>query len=193
MTDTNNTHTTAETVHASAAYLEARHAACRVIDAHLAAQRRTAHHHGLIAGIRQILEHLEALAVAEVEAQGSQPAVPERLAGMRGSAVLLGDLTNWADGVTAGITGVVDHALLSDAADFLWDVSADILNRHAGRHDPDNMPYQRLSSVLLLEALIASPAAVQNALEMLRALLLEEDPEVARLRAALEGRNTPPA
>ncbi len=52
--------------------------------------------------------------------------------------------------------------------------------------------YQRLSAVLLLEALIASPAAVQNALQMLRALLLEEDPEVARLRAALEGRNTPP-
>ena len=67
------------------------------------------------------------------------------------------------------------------------------MNRYPSRHDPDDAPYHRLSSVLLLEALIASPAAVQNALEMLRALLLEEDPEVARLRAALEGRNTPPA
>ncbi len=47
--------------------------------------------------------------------------------------------------------------------------------------------------MLLLEALIASPAAVQDALRMLRALLLEEDPEVARLRAALEGKHTPPA
>jgi hypothetical protein len=110
---------------------------------------------------------------------------------MRGSAALLGDVTDWADGVTAGITGVIDHALVSDAADFLWDVSADILNRHCARNDPDDLPYQRLSSVLLLEALIASPAAVQDALRMLRALLLEEDPEAARLRAALGG-NTPP-
>ena len=66
------------------------------------------------------------------------------------------------------------------------------MNRYAIRDEPGNLPYQRLSSVLLLEALIASPAAVQNALEMLRALLLEEDPEVAGLRAALGG-NTPPA
>ena len=180
-------------VQASAAYLEARHAACRVIDEHIAAQQRNVHHHGMIAGIRQILDHLEALAVADVEAEQVQPAVPERLAGMRGSAALLGDVTSWADGVTAGITGVVDHALLSDEADFLWDVSADILNRHAGRHDPDDLPYQRLSSVLLLEALIASPAAVQDALRMLRALLLEEDPKVAELWAALEGGKALPA
>ncbi len=192
MTISNDTHTTAETLHASAAYLENRHAVCQMLDEHVAAQQRTAHHHGMIAGIRQILEHLEALAVAEAEAQEAQPAVPERLAGLRVSAALLGDVTDWAEGVTRGITGVIDHALLSDEADFLWDVSADILNRHAIRDDSDNLPYQRLSSVLLLEALIASPAAVQNALEVLRALLLEEDPEVARLRAALRG-NTPPA
>ena len=108
-------------------------------------------------------------------------------------SVQLGDVTSWADGVAYGITGVIDHALLSDEADFLWEVSADILNRRPNPKDPDDAPYVRLSSVLLLEALIASPAAVQDALRMLRALLLEEDPEVARLRAALGGGNTPPA
>ena len=87
--------------------------------------------------------------------------------------------------------GVIDHALLSREGHFLWEVSADILNRHARRSDPDEAPYQRLSTVLLLEALLASPAAVQNALKMLRSLLLEEDPQLAELRAALEGRNTP--
>ena len=81
----------------------------------------------------------------------------------------------------------------SAAADLLWSVSADILHRHALVRDPANAPYHRLSSVLLLEALITSPAAVQHALELLRSLLLEEDPEVAKLRAALEGRNTRPA
>ncbi len=105
----------------------------------------------------------------------------------------LENYTDWADGITAGITGVIDQALLTPEADFLWSVSADILNRHALVSDPANAPYHRLSTVLLLEALVASPAAVQTALELLRSLLLEEDPEVARLRAALEGRNTPPA
>ena len=105
----------------------------------------------------------------------------------------LENYTTWADGITAGITGVIDQALLSDEADLLWSVSADILNRHALVSDPANAPYHRLSTVLLLEALIASPTAVQHALELLRSLLLEEDPEVAKLRAALEGKHTPPA
>jgi hypothetical protein len=34
---------------------------------------------------------------------------------------------------------------------------------------------------------------VQNALQLLRSLLLEEDPELARLHAVLTGGNTPPA
>ena len=67
------------------------------------------------------------------------------------------------------------------------------MNRHARSSDTDDAPYQRLSTMLLLEALMTSPAAVQNALKMLRSLLLEEDPQLAELRAALEGRNTPPA
>jgi len=165
MTDTINTQTRAQTVHAAADRFD------RMIRA--------------LNGIRQVMDLLKERAEYQ-----KRPAVPERLESMRGSTALLGDVTTWADGMTAGITGVIDHALLSDEADFLWDVSADILNRHASRNDPDNMPYQRLSSVLLLEALIASPAAVQNALELLRALLLDEDPEVVRLRAALEGKTT---
>ncbi len=116
-------------------------------------------------GIRQLLDLLKEL----VEHQ-KRPAVPERLESMRGSTALLGDVTNWANGVTYGITGVIDHALLSDEADFLWDVSADILNRHPSARDPEAASYQRLSSVLLLE----------------------EDPEVGKLRAALRG-HTPPA
>ena len=192
MTDTNETRPESEKLQASAEYLEERHAAGRMLDAHVAAQRRTAHHHGMIAGIRQVLHHLEALTVADIDPEPAAPKVqrPERLHHTR---ALLDDLTNWADGITAGITGVIDQALLTPEADFVWDVSADILNRYPSRHDPDEAPYRRLSSVLLLEALIASPAAVQNALELLRALLLEEDPEVAKLRAALGGGNTPPA
>ena len=193
MTDTNETRPESEKLQASAEYLEERHAAGRMLDAHVAAQRRTAHHHGMIAGIRQILEHLEALAVAEAEAQPAQPAVPERPEPVQPERNIdLVDYTSWADAATYGITGVLDKTLLTREAHFLWEVSADILNRRPRIKHPAEVPYVRLSSVLLLEALIASPAAVQNALEVLRALLLEEDPEVGRLRAALGG-NTPPA
>ncbi len=177
---------------ASAEYLENRHAVCRMLDEHVAAQRRTAHHHGMIAGIRQILEHLEALAVAEAEAHASQPAVPERPEEVQPeTSIDLVDYTSWAEAATYGITGVLDTTLLTREAHFLWEVSADILNRRPRIKHPAEVPYVRLSSVLLLEALIASPAAVQNALEVLRALLLEEDPEVAALRAALKGKHTP--
>ncbi len=117
------------------------------------------------------------------QAEGLQPA----------RTAALENYTAWAEGITHGITAMIDRAHVAPAADLLWSVSADILNRHALVSDPANAPYHRLSTVLLLEALIASPAAVQNALELLRSLLLEEDPEVARLRAALEGRHTPPA
>jgi hypothetical protein len=53
-----------------------------------------------------------------------------------------------------------------------------------------------------LEALTATIVAQELAqpvqdhperLQLLRSLLLEEDPKLAELRAALEGRNTPPA
>ena len=190
----NTTQDAGQRLQESAQYLQERHALCQVIDEHVAAQQRNAHHHGMIAGIRQILEHLKALAIAEAEAQESQPAVPERPEQVQpASNIDLVDYTSWAEAATYGITGVLDKTLLTREADFLWEVSADILNRRPRIKNPDEVPYVRLSSVLLLEALIASPAAVQNALEVLRALLLEEDPEVAGLRAALEGRKTPPA
>ena len=99
---------------------------------------------------------------------------------------LLIDLTNYAEDIAAGFNSVIDRALLTPEAKRVWDVSADILNRHCEVNNPANAPYQRLSSLLALEALIASPAAVDNALRLLRSLLLEEDPELARLRAALE-------
>ena len=142
-----------------------------------------------IDGIRQVVQLLEAVA----QQQQRPPVAPtvQRPERLQHSKVLLDDLTNWADGITAGITGVIDQALLTPEADFLWEVSPDILNRYGRRHNADDAPYQRLSSVLLLEALIASPAAVQNALQMLRSLLLEEDPKVAALRTALDGRHTP--
>jgi hypothetical protein len=40
---------------------------------------------------------------------------------------------------------------------------------------------------------MTSPEAMQNALRLLRSLLPEDDPKVATFRAALAGRNTPPA
>ena len=164
------------------------------------------HVRGIVAGLQHVMTHLEPLAVvAQAQAKQydytrqmkafeiiDQALEAERVAPELAQRVRLADYTNWATGITAGITGVVDHALLSREADFLWEVSADILNRHPGRDDPDGPTYQRLSSVLLLEVFMASPAAVQNALQLLRSLLLEADPKVAALRAALEGKHTPP-
>ena len=92
-----------------------------------------------------------------------------------------------------GINGVLDTALLTREAKFLQEVSAYLLSQYDRKLHPEHASYHRLSEVLMLEALIASPAAVQNALTMLRSLLLEEDLELARLHAALTGGNTPPA
>jgi hypothetical protein len=57
--------------------------------------------------------------------------------------VLADDLTNWAAGVAAGINGIIDEALLLREAHFLWDVSADILNRSGRLRNADDAPYQR--------------------------------------------------
>ncbi len=103
----------------------------------------------------------------------------------------LSNFTDWAEDATSSITAALDTTLLSPEADFLWDVSASILEKHARRKHPEDISYQRLSSVLMLEMLLASPAAVQSALQRLRDGLLKEDPKVATLRATLAG--TPPA
>jgi hypothetical protein len=149
--------------------------------------QESAHLRGVVSSIAQAARHLEALTAGIVGVGPAQPR-PERL---KSSPVFLEDLTNWAEGVTYGINGVLDKALLTHEAKFLCQVSADILSRYDRKLHPEHASYHRLSEVLLLEAFIASPAAVQNALQMLRSLLLEEDPELARLHAALTGGNTP--
>ncbi len=103
----------------------------------------------------------------------------------------LANFTSWAEDATSSITAALDTTLLSLEADFLWDVSATILEKHARRKHPEDISYQRLASVLMLEMLLASPAAVESALQQLRDGLLKEDPQLETLRATLAG--TPPA
>jgi hypothetical protein len=118
---------------------------------------------GLVSSMAQAMRHLEALTATVVAQEPAQPAQPrpERL---KSSPVFLEDLTAWTEGVTYGINGVLDKALLTREAKFLSEVSASILSQYDRKSDPANAPYHRLSEVLLLEAFIASPAAVQNAL-----------------------------
>jgi hypothetical protein len=70
--------------------------------------------------------HLDALTagIVGVEPAPPRPERPEH------SPVFLEDLTNWAEGVTAGITAVIDKPLLSREAHFLWEVSAAILSQY---------------------------------------------------------------
>ena len=132
MTTPNETNERASGLQESATYAQER----------AAATARAVAINGIVGGIRHMLPHLEALAgeLPERAPERTQER-PERL---QASPVFLDDLTNWAEGVTTGITGVIDHALLSPEADFLWEVSADILNRYGRRNHPDDAPYQRL-------------------------------------------------
>ena len=81
---------------------------------------------------------------------------------------------------------VIDQVLLSRRGRDLWAAAP-----HFNSRERDAQI--RLAYVLMLDALIAAPAAVQNARQMLRSLLLEEDPKAAELHAALVGSHTPPA
>ena len=144
---------------------------------------------GVVTSIAQAARHLEALTAGIV---GGEPAQP-RPKGLEHSSVFLEALTAWAEGVTYGINGVLDRALLTREAQLLCLLSADILSRYDRTSDPGSAPSHRLSEILMIEAFMLSPVAVQNALQLLRALLLEEDPALAQLHAARVGRNTPPA
>ena len=67
------------------------------------------------------------------------------------------------------------------------------MDEYGALADPGNVPWRRLSSLYGLDALIAAPEAVQDALRTLWALLVEGDPELLERRAEWVRRNTPPA
>jgi hypothetical protein len=92
----------------------------------------------ILASMRQILVHLEPLATG-----GGAPDAPAAAQGQprpEHAPVFLEDLTNWAEGVTAGITAVIDKALLTREAHFLGEVSAAILSQYDRNMDPAHAP-----------------------------------------------------
>lgn len=89
--------------------------------------------------------------------------------------IWLGDLTNWADSVVAGIGPNLQDALLSPAAHTLLDAAGRLMEGDKGTQD-------RLAYVLYLDALIASPEAVQASLRTLRERLRNEDAALALVK-----------
>jgi hypothetical protein len=89
--------------------------------------------------------------------------------------VWLRDLTNWADGVVAGIGPHLDDALLSASAQILMQAAGKLLEGDKGTQD-------RLAYVMYLDALIASPEAVQASLRTLRGRLCTEDTALALVK-----------
>ena len=84
------------------------------------------------------------------------------------------DLTDDAEAMLVGTLAGVDDNDLSPAARTLWDASSEVLegaDRYTAR--------ERFGYVLALDALIASPEAVQRALRSLRAQLVRCDPALA--------------
>ncbi len=107
-------------------------------------------------------------------------------------SVHLGDLTDWAEALTHGLNTTIDEDTLSPAARLLLDAAARVYDRYAILDDPANAPGRRLAYVLMLDAFISAPEAVQAALQGLRDDLVASDPALA-LVGSVEGRNTPPA
>ena len=106
--------------------------------------------------------------------------------------VQLRDLTDWAEALTHGLNTTIDEDTLSPAARLLLDAAARVYDRYAILDDPANAPGRRLAYVLMLDAFISAPEAVQQALQGLRDDLVASDPTLA-LVGSVEGRPTPPA
>lgn len=89
--------------------------------------------------------------------------------------VWLRDLTNWADSVMAGIGANLQDSLLSPSAHTLLDAAGELLKGDKGTQD-------RLAYILYLDALLASPEAVQASLQTLRERLRNEDSRLSLIR-----------
>ncbi len=84
-------------------------------------------------------------------------------------AAYLADLADWADSVVKGVGAHLDDTLLSPAARTLIDAACELLKGDKGAQD-------RIAYGMYLDALIASPEAVQASLSKLRDHLRAEDP-----------------
>ncbi len=87
----------------------------------------------------------------------------------------LADLTNWADSVVAGIGPGLQDELMSPAAQTLMHAAGELMHGDKGTQD-------RLAYVLFLDALIASPDAVQASLRTLRDGLVANDTALALVK-----------
>ena len=104
----------------------------------------------------------------------------------------LEDLSDTAEATVVGLMNEVDLDHLPPAARTLAEVANQVYDRNASMDVPTNAPRRRLGYVLMLDALIAAPEAVQQALQGVRDDLVASDPALA-LVGSVEGRTTPPA
>jgi hypothetical protein len=101
---------------------------------------------------------------------------PRRMRGPRVTAdQYLADLTTWADHVVEGVCPLIQAETFEAAAARRW---------HAGTHllEDDRPALQRLGYVLVLDALVASPNVVGQALQELRRALVQYDPALALMQ-----------
>ncbi len=91
----------------------------------------------------------------------------------------LGDLSDTAEATVVGLSNLVDFDDLPPPARTLAEVANQVYDRNASLDKPANAPRRHLSYVLMLDALIAAPAAVQAALQGLRDELVTSDPALA--------------
>ena len=87
----------------------------------------------------------------------------------------LADLADHADDIVAGTVSFIQEELMPPAAQMLFNAAADLL-------EGDKGPQDRLAYVLYLDALIASPEAVQASLRALRDALVKNDPALALVK-----------
>ena len=87
----------------------------------------------------------------------------------------LTDLADHADDIVAGTVSFIQEELMPPAAQMLFNAAADLL-------EGDKGPQDRLAYVLYLDALIASPEAVQASLQALRDGLVKNDPALALVK-----------
>ena len=86
----------------------------------------------------------------------------------------LADLADHADDIVAGTVSFIQEELMPPAAQMLFNAAADLL-------EGDKGPQDRLA-LLYLDALIASPEAVQASLRALRDALVKNDPALALVK-----------
>jgi len=91
----------------------------------------------------------------------------------------LDDLNDQAEATVVGLTNLVDYDDLALPARTLMEVANQVYGRNASTDEPANAPRRHLGYVLMLDALIAAPEAVQAALQGLRDDLVAADPALA--------------